>query len=168
MSAEAAATAAAAGAQMLAAAAAGPGTVGTPGEVHLAGHDALFRTDEGTQGGTAAGTAAMLAQGGKAGGTDSTAEAPAGPDPDAAGFDQQAGAKAQVVVSGMGVRLERVAAESGLPLDLLAAAVAADVQEQEAGEHHVQAPSQCGHPPPTMLLLLLCYAVVVLYCAVRQ
>jgi hypothetical protein len=60
-------------------------------------------------------------------------------------------------VSGMGVRLERVAAESGLPLDLLAAAVAADVQEQEACEGHAwhaHAHSQLWHRPALVLLLL--------------
>lgn len=152
MSTEAAATAAAAGAQMLAAAAvAGPVTLATLGDVHPEGHDALLRTDEGTQGGAAAGTAAGLAQGGKAGSRDSTAAAaPAGPDTETAGFDEEE------VVSGMGVRLERVAVESGLPLDLLAAAVAADVQEQEAGEYHAQMRLLCEHPA-TMLLLLLSY-----------
>jgi hypothetical protein len=33
----------------------------------------------------------------------------------------------------MRAEVERAAAESGLPLDLLAAAVAADVRDQEAG-----------------------------------
>lgn len=144
MAAEAAATAAAAGAQMMAAAAAGTpdaaGTVSPTAGVGPAGAN-MLRTDEGSQGGAAAGTAAALTQGTGAAKTATgrdiaSAEAPAGPDMPLA--DTETGPSDQTAGvgkgSGMGAVLQRVAVESGLPLDLLAAAVAADVQEQEAGE----------------------------------
>jgi hypothetical protein len=129
MAAEAAATAAAAGAQMMAAAA-------TTSEGHVTVHvpssnpvspaaPEMIRTDEGSRGGPAAGTAAVLDGSGSTvprGG--STREAPAGPDEGHAGFSG----------GGVSAELQRVAAKSGLPVDLLAAAVAANVQEQEAGE----------------------------------
>lgn len=150
MATEAAAAAAAAGAQMMAAAA-GPSDAGSASSAGAgpAGKGGLLRTDEGSQGGVAAGTAAVLTGSGKAGkaaaaGTGAVADAPAGPaepgdvgdgagvsSKTAAGASQSAGQGG--VAGGMRAEVERAAAESGLPLDLLAAAVAADVQEQEAG-----------------------------------
>jgi hypothetical protein len=135
MAAEAAATAAAAGAQMMAAAATTTeGHVAVPAS-NPAAPD-MLRTDEGSGGGPAAGTASVLGGSGStapAGGSTGEAVQPAD---DARRLRAPAGPDEAHAVSSGGVRSElaRVAAKSGLPVDLLAAAVAADVQEQEAGE----------------------------------
>lgn len=147
MATEAAAAAAAAGAQMMAAAAA-PVDAGSASSVGPASKEgALLRTDEGSQGGVAAGTAAVLSTGSSKA-CQAAAAAPAGPAESdsgeggggssdessrtAAGVGQSKSAGWGGVAGGMRAEVERAAAESGLPLDLLAAAVAADVREQEA------------------------------------